>query len=453
MKKKRAFLCTAAMLLGLCPALLGGCTSQEVPTAKELRVGILSDVHIGFHSTYQQSERFEKALNFYKNKGVDAIIVAGDLQDHWTTPQYDMADQIGWIEEFTDIWFRVFPNGKNDKTGETVVPLLIYGNHDEDLCAEGYWPERFGTYADAFLTEVKGYQFVGAHYTKEASAIPLIQQAATRSEKDGKPFFYIQHLPLNGTVLGSSTGLKDTGITAYDALKNCSNAVVFSGHTHIPLTDERCIWQASTKKEARFTAINTATINYSWIASYTSMSINGIPDDTQQGMYMVVDGSQITIERYSFYGEGNTDGVQIGRPWQFDACDVNDRPYSYDTRCALAQAPEFAADAELDVAYIGSRFVNLLIPAAALTLPEGMSDMIHSYIVEAVDPETGEVVSAGEAATQHHIDGDASRLRGPYFVALEGLEPGKTYILNAYAREFYQKRSEPLTAQITTPED
>ena len=453
MKKKRGFLCAAAMLLGLCPALFAGCETGSVPTTKELRVGVLSDVHIGFHSTYQQSERFEKALNFYKNKGVDAIIVAGDLQDHWTTPQYDMADQIGWIEEFTDIWFRVFPDGKNDKTGETVVPLLIYGNHDEDLCAEQYWPERFGSYSDAFLTEVKGYQFVGAHYTKEDSAIPLISKAAAQAEKDGKPFFYIQHLPLNGTVLGSSAGLKDTGNTAFDALEKCSNAVVFTGHTHIPLTDERSIWQASNKKQARFTAINTATINYSWIASYTSMSINGIPDDTQQGMYMVVDGSQITIERYSFYGEENTNGVPIGQVWRFDACDRNDRPYSYDARYELAQAPEFAEDAELEVAYIGPRFVNLLIPAARLTPPEGMSDMIHSYIVEAVDPQTGEVVATGEAATQHHIDTDASRLRGPYFVALEGLEPGKTYILNAYAREFYQKRGEPLTVQITTLEE
>ena len=447
MKRKSYAFRRAVGLLVLCP-LLCACAAKPAEDPV-LRVGIVSDVHIGFHSTYQQSERLEKVLTFFKNRGVDAVMIPGDLQDHWTTPQYDMADQIGWIEEFTDIWFRVFPDGKNDVTGQKIVPLFIYGNHDEDLCAEGYWPERLGQYQDAFATQIKGYWFVGAHYTREEEARELIHQAAAQAKQDGKPFFYMQHLPVQASVLGSGVGLKNTGTTVYEDIRDFDHAVVFSGHTHIPLTDERSIWQPGPKDASRFTAVNCATINYSWIASYTSMEINGIPDHTQQAMLMTVDGAQVTLERYSFYGDENVDGDPIGLPWSFDAL-APEKPYGYDVRAAQAAAPEFDTDAQLEIVYVGDRFINVLIPAAQLTVPKGMSDMIHSYIVEAVDAETGQVVSYAEVASQHHIDSDISRLRGPYFVALEGLEPGRTYLLNAYARDFFQLRSDPICATVVT---
>jgi len=459
MKKSVRRLCTAFLLLTLGVGLLSGCgKEEEVVTTDLLRVGILSDIHVGFHDSAQQSDRFEKALMFFKNKGVDAILIAGDLQEHSSATK-----AIPWIEEVADIWFRVFPDSKNDLTGERVEPLMIYGNHDIGLVEAEYWPESLGEYQDAWLKEVKGYQFVGVNYTKEGTelAANLVGKAEALSED--KPFFFCQHQPVVDTVLGESEGLLGTGVPMYDVLRSFENCVVFTGHTHIPITDERSIWQTDSKKGARFTAINCATINYGWLKSYTDMDINGCADDTQQGMYMTVDGPNVHIERYSFFDmeliyDAETTSIdmsqaeQIGAPWVFDATEKKHRPYDYDTRQLKAGQPVFPEGAQLDVSSVGETIVNIFVPAALVDSPEGYSDLIQSYYAEAVDLSTGEVVATAEVATEHHVDIDERRLQKEVFMGLEGLEPGVTYELRVYARECYQKTSDPLTAQVTTLE-
>ncbi len=459
-KSKRiiSMLCAAAMSLSLCGGL-AGCSEpepEEVVTTSTLRVGVLTDVHVGFHSGYQQSDRLEKALLFYKHKGVDAVVICGDLQEHSATSVY-----IDWIEEFTDIWFRVFPDNKNNLTGERVEPLLVYGNHDVGLVRDEYWPERLGEYQDAWIKEVKGYQFVGAHYTKEGTDLTanLVSRAEAMSE--GKPFFFIQHQPIVNTVLGESEGLLGAGVPAYDLLRKYNNCVALTGHTHIPITDERSIWQSDSKKGAQFTAINCGTINYAWIKSYTNMDINGNADATQQGLYMMVDGSQVRVERYSFAGmeliyEGDNTTVDIsqarelGHPWIFDALQKKNKPYDYDTRYLKAFEPEFAEDAVLEIGAVTTKTINVFIPPATVQSPEGYSDLIHSYYVEAYDARTMELINTTEVASPHHIEDTEQYLGKDVFLTIEGLEPGTTYLLKAYARECYQKPSQPLTIEVTT---
>lgn len=463
MKKRiRSFLCLTAAVISLCTGLLTGCgkpaeEEKEVVTTPLLRIGVLSDVHVS-RSVWgdQQHERLEKALRFYKAKGVDGVIITGDLQENT-----DAATAMVNIEEVVDIWFDVFPDNKNDITGEHVEPLFIYGNHDIGLVDSQYWPERLGTYEDAWIKEIKGYQFVGVHYTKEFTdtAANLVSQAETLSE--GKPFFFLQHQPIVDTVTGESEGLRGTGVPMFDVMKKMSNAVVLTGHTHIPITDERSIWQASKKKEAQFTAINCATINYGWLKSHSTMDINGDADDTQQGMYMIVNGNQVTLERYSFFNMkidytqdppavDITKATSLGADWEFDVTQKNDRPYAYETRYEEAFEPVFEEGAEIEVSSVGTTYANIFLPYATVGAPEGYSDIVQSYYVEAIDPETEEVVATAEVASEHHVDLSDSRLKKQAYLGIEGLEPGKTYILKAYARESYQKLSQPLTTEFTT---
>lgn len=461
--KGKVLLGAALMLMGIGVGVLAGCGQQpqeeEVVTTDLLRIGVLSDVHVGFHSDYGQSDRLEKALLFYKNKGVDGVIIAGDLQEH-TGSSLDVCVQ--WVEEFTDIWFRVFPDNTNDFTGEHVEPLFIYGNHDTSLVDAEYWPERLGEFEEAWIREVKGYQFVGAHYTKEGTdtAANLCNRADSLSK--GKPFFFIQHQPIMETLYNANSGLLGTGAPMYDVLKRYENCVVFSGHTHIPITDERSIWQSNKKKNPQFTAVNCATINYGWLKGYGTLDINGNADDTQQGMYMTVDGSIVTLERYSFYDmeliyESDKTRVDmslaesLGEPWVIDATQKKNRPYDYETRAENACKPVFPEGAELDVGSTGKTYVNVFIPAASVDAPEGFSDIIQSYYLEAVDVETGEVVATSEVASVHHVDLDDSRMKAEAYLGLDGLSPGKTYELRAYARESFQICSDPLIAQVTTP--
>ena len=143
-------------------------------------------------------------------------------------------------------------NNVNDLTGESVEPMFIYGNHDEGLIQEQIWFTEMGSeYEDAWIKEIKGYQFVGVHYTKEDETIvqKLLEQAKGKSTD--KPFFFAQHVPAANTVIGGYDVYGGNEIPVQDTLQRSYNCVVFTGHTHLPITDERAIWQSSGKKDAQ----------------------------------------------------------------------------------------------------------------------------------------------------------------------------------------------------------
>ena len=449
-KKLLSLFLTAVMLLSLVVPALATEQEQAAAQTPDLRVGILSDVHVGYAPDKEiQTVRFKKALEAFKTMGVDAVIVAGDLQDAYGSSEAEIENQKYYMEEFASTWFQVFPADSG------VEPIFIYGNHDEKLVAKEYWPESLGSYTDAFLKEVKGYQFVGVHNGKEGEAVVDTYLSKAAQVSADKPVFYIQHAPIYQTVPGSTDSYVNNAKAGFENLVNYPNAVAFAGHTHVPLTDERSIWQGEDWQQAQFTAVNTATINYSGLgqsgigSSVMSVNVNetnGWKGLTQHGMYMTVTGSQVSIDRYSFAEESP---VKLGETWSFDACDTNDRPYAHDSRYEMAAAPVFAEGAALTVGNITDTTATVVIPAAALPAVEGYSDMIHSYMVEATDPATGVVMARGVVATEHHID-TQSYFSSEYTVNLTGLQPGKTYTLNAYALEFFQKRSEPLRINITT---
>ena len=461
MKRKTiALLCLLTLMVSLCAVGFSGCQKEPEPvvTTPLLRIGILSDIHVS-QVTWgdQQHERFEKALLFFKNKGVDGVLIAGDLQENT-----DLDTAIENIEEVTDIWFRVFPDNINDLTGEKVEPMFIYGNHDSSLVDAQYWPERLGEYEASWIKEIKGYQFVGVHYTEEWSDLAAANASRAEVLSEDKPFFFTQHQPIKGTLFGCNEGLLGTGAPMLDVLKKYENCVVFSGHTHIPLTDERSIWQSNSKKAAQFTAVNCASINYAWIKSTGNVDINGDADMMQHAMYMTVDGVQVSLERFSLtdtelhYNADGTNSIDmekvtsLGAPWTFDATQKKNRPYDYEDRYDAAMQPVFAENAQLEVSSIGTTYANLTIPPVKVDAPEGFSDVIQSYYLEAIDPETEEVISTSEVASEYHVDLAESRLYREIYIGVEDLEPGHTYFINVYARECYQKLSEPLTVEITT---
>lgn len=422
-----------------------------------VRIGILSDVHLS-KSVWgdRQHERLKKALLFFRQKGVDGIVICGDLQEN-----LEINTSKKNIGEFTRIWQDIFPEHTNPLTGEPVEPLLIYGNHDRILTEAGYWPEFFGEFVPAWHKEVKGYHFVGAHYTMEGQALTgeLVRQAQKAAGE--KPFFYIQHLPVTGTLFGTDAGLLGAGGAMLPILRDMENCVVLTGHTHIPLTDERSIWQPADGASPRFTTLNCSSTNYAYIKGM-GLDVNGCGDDMQHGIYMTLEGTAVTMERFSFYdmvlrterdGQYAADAnqaVSLGQPWRFDVTQKQNKPYAYETRFREAKTPAFAEDAVLDVGSVGPTYANLLIPPARVEAPCGYSDLIQSYLVEAEDIETGEIVATSQVAAVYHVDGTPKNQQETVYLGIEGLEPGKNYRLKAYARECYQKHSAPLTAQITT---
>ena len=250
-------------------------------------------------------------------------------------------------------------------------------------------------------------------------------------------------------------------IPLQDALKRAYNCVVFTGHTHVPITDERAIWQSTSKKAAQCTVVTSGTLHYAHLRDFCQLEINGDRHQTQQGIYMVVDGSQVTLERYSFTdmeleyvdGAGTIQMEQakmIGTPWTFDAMDKKDRPYDYSKREQKAFAPVFPEGATLEVSELTATSAAITVPAASVEAPEGFSDLVQSYYAEIMDA-TGEVVATVEVAAPYHIDTEPEHLNQPVTIYLTDLTPGTEYTVVVYARECYQKISEPLELTVVTP--
>ena len=445
-------------------------SSVSEEATSDLRIGVLSDIHVSYDYVDEvygnvsgyfngvQPSRFEKALRFFKAQGVNAVVVAGDLQEASGTDAASLDKQKDWLQTVVDIWYKVFPEAPGEEG--YVEPIFTYGNHDSALVAAQYWPEEWGTYQDAFMKTVNGYSFVCTHNAKENLAPSLLEKAAAAS-KD-KPIFYIQHCPINNTVPGSTGGYGvGYGQTGRTNLADYPNAICFNGHTHAPLTDEKSIWQGDSGNEGQFTVINTATINYTGIGYDNDLGVNsyaGNAQQTEHGMIVDVTGSDVAVNRYSFNdmtidtdtGVVSGEVVKIGETWAWDACDVTDRPYAWDNRYATANAPVFADGAAITVNTITDTTVSVTIPAASLTAPAGFSDMISSYVVEACNPTSREVEATGRVATSYHVDDKPDVYQDSYTVTISGLKAGTAYKLNAYAQEFFNKRSLPLTADITT---
>ena len=461
MRRLFASIILIIMLLSLTCSMVG-CgdqdqTQEPVVTTSLLRIGILSDIHSNTGSAFQPLERVEKALRFFKEKGVDGVMITGDLLDTGNTSS---------LLELQEVWLDVFPNNTNDLTGERVEPLFVYGNHDEVLINEEFWFDGIGSeYEDAWIKEIKGYQFVGVHYSKEdgTEVEKLLEQAKNKSAD--KPFFFAQHVAAAGTVMGGYQNWGGNKIPVQEALKKSYNCVVFTGHSHIPITDERAIWQSNSKRDPQCTVVSCGTMYYGFLQDFSTLDINGNKYDTQQGMYMTVDGSQVTLERYSFTdmelgydadGKGIIDSSkvkQIGTPWTFDAMQQKNRPYDYEDRAEEAMQPVFPDDAVLEVTELTAKSAVLTVPAASVGAPEGFSDMVQSYYAEVTDVATGEILLTVEIAAPYHVDREPERMGQPVSMKLTQLEPETEYTVNVYARECYQKESAPLTIQITTPEE
>ena len=210
-------------------ALLNGGCAFRAPSrlfgggGANIRFGVISDVHI---QKPGDEEHLLKALEFFRERGADGVVVAGDIADQ---------GRVWELKMFADAWYSVFPGDKG-LYGEHVEKLFVYGNHclegwtwgntykgRDDLAAKeaiGYgdnrarfWEELFHEkYEPIWMKNVHGYTFIGAHWKN-----PDHTDIAEFLEKRGGeidpslPFFYIQHAHPKDTCFGSWSWGHDDG--------------------------------------------------------------------------------------------------------------------------------------------------------------------------------------------------------------------------------------------------
>ena len=375
---------------------LSGLACRGMPSAfkgrkPNLKFGVISDLHVG---TPDMTDKFERALAYFRERKADAVVVAGDLSD------WGLRSGFKYVK---DAWDKVFP-GDRGADGRPVQRLFVTGNHDWDgwwygditldMHLNGYseedslyrhgmkecWEEAFGEpYAEFRRRSVNGYDFVSSEYSgavrsdNDAQMAEWLLAHENELPKD-RPFFFFRHEPVGGTVPGASN--KPDPLKLRDALARFPNCIVFTGHTHWPATDERAIWQDG------FTAISVPSMSYStMIPDYenghgnrngkckASMSVLPARKNllAAQGYFVSVYNDDIVVERRDF-----EDGVELAEPWVFPATVEKGRPYSYAEHAKALPVPQFPADASVKVHTVNSErrdgrwaiFMEFKFPAA-----------------------------------------------------------------------------------------
>ena len=434
--------------------------------SNQLRVGIISDIHIGFNGHNDpkyfghfgkigyygemQKEWWRYTLYWFKNRGVDLILVPGDMSnacdyETWTREKGTLNSKKE-IGELKSIFDEVF-------SGTSTELMCIYGNHDNRIQLQEklnggnaeHWLDVFGEeYSPVVKKEFGGYTFIGAHWGKETLAEPFIEKAC--KENAGKPVFYIQHEFLDNTTPGNKKEIVDP-----ENARDFENLVIFTGHTHSSLVNEATIWQPSEEDEPNYITINCSTLNYGH--DYES-PINGENLRTKHALYMTVSGDEVNLERLSFWtdemialteGKKNNQDFSLctkscGKDWHFK---IGEKVYDVKSRKAASVPAEFAK-----TAYMGinkkDTYATLYFPAAE------KKANTHSYVLEVYDMD-GNLVGENSVNTEHHIDASCDYYSDYYSIAVGGLKPETEYEFKVYARDwFFNKSTTPLVVKAKT---
>lgn len=437
-----------------------GCRFAAVPGFRKdgkpnLAFGVVSDLHIDhaarsgeFSAGWGNELTFLHTLEWFRNQGVDAVVIAGDMTENGFVDQ---------LQVVADAWNQVFP-GNRAPDGRPVEKLFVYGNHDVcgTQCKAWYWFEGLEAPSEAELAKrlietdikkswekvfeeayepiwrktVKGYDFVGVHWISEpckgfdeAFNDGIAEYYATRRFDPARPFFHIQHPHLKDTVYGSWAWGRDTGL-ATQALAAHPNAIAFSGHSHYSITDERSIWQGA------FTSVGTGSLRYTGLTfgeregGFENSGAPG-PDawrvnakkmlgvyengDCRQGMLWRVYDDCVTVRKREFLSD-----LDLGDDWVLPLPSAEPKPFSFVQHAKKTGAPQFPKGAKLLVRHgmsmnrggsggdesipaVRQKTVHVEIPAA---LAE-RGARAHSYRVTARSA-SGEVVKHVLATGYNH---------------------------------------------------
>ena len=361
---RRSFLSAASLFTAA-----GGCRSLGFLGGRpRLSFGVVSDIHI---TTPESAAEFARALEYFRDRKADAVVVCGDLTD-WGL--------LSGLKNVATAWNRVFPNDRAPD-GRPVQKLFVTGNHDYEgwwygdmtmeMHALGYsedealvrlglktcWEEVFQeAWAPIRRRTVNGYDFVSGEWHGPDKAPGFNTLPTWLADNAGKldatrPFFYFQHPPIANTTGDSRRGwgtYQEDGVRR--ALAACPNAVSFTGHCHWTFNDVRSIWQDE------FTALATPSMSYTTIprgyengtdvrngASHLAMpKIASRPNlEEAQGYFVSVYDTHMLVERRDFEQGQNV------APWLVPLPTQAEKPFAFKATEAREIVPQFPAGAAL----------------------------------------------------------------------------------------------------------
>ena len=317
--------------------------TEKVEDEPLFTAGFMSDTHVD--PSPGSCDQVLAAYEFFKTKGVSLIANLGDIADRHYPDAYRAyrrvretvyPDAAGRPKEVF-VWanhdrthFRGRENGDYTEAFEAAKPILGIG-HDQI--------DRF---------EMGGYTFlIFPQWIDKRLDVYEKNIAEACAANPGKPVFVLNHVPPADTTKGSH----GAGVRERRILDKYPQVVVFSGHTHGTLRDERLIWQKG------FANVNLGSLSR-WDGRFRRF-IGRVspPGENWTVGYLEFYRDRLVIRRFSL-----KDGAEIGaeNPWTI-RWGVDDGRYSPETRAKKALTPEFSADAVLTVTAVGEPMAEAVV--------------------------------------------------------------------------------------------
>lgn len=228
---------------------------EELP-----RFAVISDVHISADDRFGSANKFQKTLDILNKQkdNIDALFIVGDLTHTDSKTEYEKAlEKLRLLSPDIDIYSLT---GNHE----------FYGSNTNSQLSINTFKNYFGE-MNKFI-DIKGYPFIlisvsdfdddrNEHYSKET--LNFASEALAKASKDypDKPIFVYTHVPAYKTILGSD--VNDLGNANYfftkeldEILKPYEQVILFSGHIHSSIVDERSIFQNN------YSSVNLGSIAY-----------------------------------------------------------------------------------------------------------------------------------------------------------------------------------------------
>lgn len=263
-----------------------------------IKVGIISDAQLpqeeknlygwDYATVMNGADHLIKALKYYKSQNVDMIVFNGDVVnatgDYAAYSAYNKILDYVYGEDRAEAPHIIYPMGNHEFYG---------GNQEHNFYKSTGLPLNTRTI-------VNGYSFISisnsklekgdeelaesndtlADGTYNEKRIEFLKEqlAAANTEDPNKPIFVFIHMPISNIVNGGHWATPQYE-EIYSILKEYPQAVVFTGHSHYCMSDERAIMQKD------FTVINTGTTSYfdfDWLDNEDENEANDFPADISQ---------------------------------------------------------------------------------------------------------------------------------------------------------------------------
>lgn len=312
-----------------------------------LQFAAVSDIHTSTSaSTVQHAfEVLKETALLYTEKGLDAVVIAGDLTNSYTN---DQSTKIKEANQVKEVYEAVFDPNE--------VPMIFtVGNHDHDfqnsnalgaslqtfMSTIGSGKEAAYTQYDVDCSDsangsrhcvINGYHFLfvepityacsgaddtGAKYQTATKTWLDNELAAITAENPNQYVFVITHPMIYGTVYGSE--LLTSGIYWYtkdltSTLEKYPQVVTFGGHLHFPINDERSIMQT------KFTSLGCGSVQYMAIENgeyedMKSATVMNDANDVSSGYLVQIDkDGNVRFIRLDFERDSS-----IKTPWVISA--------------------------------------------------------------------------------------------------------------------------------------